>query len=58
MGKKLRANTRKHLHATARRKAAEEKADRPDVDSGFMYRHTGEMRRALRGVDTERWRYE
>lgn len=52
---KVRLNTRKHLHARDRAAARERKEDRAVADSGFMYRHTDQMRKMLKDVDPDRF---
>lgn len=48
-------NTRKKLHRAAERRAREAKSEKRVIDSSFMYRHTQEMRKMLKGVDLDRF---
>jgi hypothetical protein len=48
-------NTRKKLHRAAQRRAADAKSERRVIDNSFMYKHTQEMRKMLKGVDLDRF---
>lgn len=57
MSKKVRMNTRKHLHAARLRALREAKAERVVTESSFRYSHEAEMRKMLKGVDRDRYEF-
>ena len=53
MSRKTKTHTRRQLHRAARRRALEQK--QVSADATFMYKHTAEMRKMLKGVDLDRF---